>query len=387
MTAIFCQKLTNLEFEFNFQNELTSIQPEWDDFLPENHHLKSANLLFLQNNTSIEGQFVRIFSQNDLVGVIYLQKAKLPITELGKNLLKNHKIECFIQSITDVSCNLTFWICGNLFRSNQEGYFFKENIKKEDIFKAFVENLDKNELKISGLLMKECCTPFDNVRKLTPFRDDASMQMAINPNWSNIEDYIKDLDKKYRKRFVKIHESAAEIEKRELNISDLEIYKDKIYDLYNQVFNKQDFKFGTINPDYFIELKKLYNEKVKIYGFFKDSDLLAFTTHIFEEASQMEIHYIGLDYDYNKQYNLYFNILQFGLEMAILERQKTIELGRTSTVAKASLGATPSPKYNYLYFRRHWFNWSFQIFLKRIYKNIEEGFEQRSPFANKAVNL
>jgi hypothetical protein len=207
------------------------------------------------------------------------------------------------------------------------------------------------------------------------------MEMSINTDWWTIDDYVEDLDKKYRKRFQKIKESGAELEKRELSTHELLTLQKEMLGLYNQVYSTQDFNLTDIKKDYFINLKDLLGEKLKIYGFFKNEKLFAFTTHIYNENRQMEIHYIGLNYASNKKYNLYFNILQFGLEKAIMDRQKSLELGRTAHIAKASLGAKPTPNYNYVYFKKHIYSWSFQLFLKKMYRNIESEWQTRSPFA------
>ena len=280
-------------------------------------------------------------------------------------------------------CGLDFLVCGNIFRPNQEGYYFSNGLTKETVFEEFIsyiEDLEK-EIGFAGILIKECNSPLDREGKFTPIKQDVSMEMTLNSDWLTIGDYVEDLDKKYRKRFQKIQESGAELEKRELSSNELLNFQKPMFELYNQVYNTQDFKLTNITEAYFINLKEVLGEKLKIYGFFKDGELLAFTTHIYNENQQMEIHYIGLNYEWNKKYNLYFNILQFGLEKAIIDRQKSLELGRTAHVAKASLGAKPTPNYNYVYFKKHIYSWSFQLFLRKMYRNIESEWQTRSPFA------
>ena len=282
-----------------------------------------------------------------------------------------------------MSCGLNFLVCGNVYRPNQEGYFFENGLTKEEVFEAFIAYIESVEKKIgfAGILIKECASPLLTEGKFRPIKQDVSMEMSINTDWWTIDDYVEDLDKKYRKRFQKIKESGAELEKRELNTHELLILQKEILELYSQVYSTQDFKLTDIKKDYFINLKDLLGEKLKIYGFFKNDELLAFTTHIYNENQQMEIHYIGLNYESNKKYNLYFNILQFGLEKAIMDRQKSLELGRTAHIAKASLGAKPTPNYNYVYFKKHIYSWSFQLFLRKMYRNIESEWQTRSPFA------
>ena len=383
MFDIFKRKSKNTAFTFTHHRTLSEIQESWDSLLPTNHHLLSQNLHFLEQNTSIQGNYIKVFKNGIFSGNIYLQKVNVPINNIGYSLKNFQRLECVIKSITHVSCGLDFLVCGNIFRPNQEGYFFSNGLTKETVFEEFInyiEDLEK-EIGFAGILIKECNSPLASEGKFTPIKQDVSMEMTLNSDWLTIGDYVRDLDKKYRKRFQKIQESGAELEKRELSSNELLYFQKHMFELYNQVYSTQDFKLTNINEAYFINLKEVLGEKLKIYGFFKNEELFAFTTHIYNENQQMEIHYIGLNYEWNKKYNLYFNILQFGLEKAIMDRQKSLELGRTAHVAKASLGAKPTPNYNYVYFKKHIYSWSFQLFLRKMYRNIESEWQTRSPFA------
>jgi hypothetical protein len=387
MFALFRRKPKNTTFTFSYHRKLSEIAESWDSLLPENHHLLSKNLYFLEQNTSIEGLYIQVFRHGNFAGNIYLQKVNVPLHNISFSIKNLQKVNCVVNSIQNTRCGLDFLVCGTIYRPNQEGYFFSNGRSKDEVsdevFNEFIAYMEDNEKEIgfAGILIKECASPLLQEGKFMPIKQDVSMQMTLNPTWASINEYVQDLDKKYRKRFLKIQQSGAELEKKELNESQLLEFQDKMYELYNQVYSSQDIKLTDISVAYFINLKKLLGEKVNIYGFFKDNELLAFTTHIYNENQQLEIHYIGLDYAFNKKYNLYFNILQFGLEKAILDGQKSLELGRTAQVAKASLGAKPTQNYNYVYFKKQIYSWSFQLFLRKMYKNIESEFQVRSPFA------
>jgi hypothetical protein len=383
MFSKFKRKSQNTAFTFLHHTSLAEIQKSWDGLLPENHHLLSHNLDFLEQNTRIHGHFIQVLKNGEFSGNIYLQKVKVPINTISQSIKNFQKLECFFNSLKNLSCDLNFLVCGNVYRPNQEGFFFKNGLTKEEVFDAFIAYIEGVEKKIgfAGILIKECSIPLLNEGKFRPIKQDVSMEMSINTGWWSIGDYVGDLDKKYRKRFLKIQESGAELEKRELSSHELLTLQNIMLELYNQVYSTQDFKLTDIKKDYFVNLKNLLGANLKIYGFFKNEELLAFTTHIYNENRQMEIHYIGLNYESNKKYNLYFNILQFGLEKAIMDRQKSLELGRTAHIAKASLGAKPTPNYNYVYFKKHIYNWSFQLFLRKMYRNIESEWQTRSPFA------
>jgi hypothetical protein len=66
--------------------------------------------------------------------------------------------------------------------------------------------------------------------------------------------------------------------------------------------------------------------------------MIGFATYL-EHGDTLEMHYIGMDYKFNNEYNIYFNMLFDGVKHAIEKKKKLLELGRTAREAKASLGA------------------------------------------------
>jgi len=87
-------------------------------------------------------------------------------------------------------------------------------------------------------------------------------------------------------------------------------------------------------------IKQLYGDDFEVIGFFRDEELVAFYT-AFITQHEYELYYVGFDYQFNNDYQLYFNILFSGLERSIHLKKRQLRLGRTSFDAKASLGAKP----------------------------------------------
>ena len=55
--------------------------------------------------------------------------------------------------------------------------------------------------------------------------------------------------------------------------------------------------------------------------------------------NEVEAHYIGFDYAHNKEYELYQTILYSFIEQAILMQKTKINLGRTASEIKTTVGA------------------------------------------------
>jgi hypothetical protein len=88
--------------------------------------------------------------------------------------------------------------------------------------------------------------------------------------------------------------------------------------------------------------------------------------------------YIGFDYKRNTELQLYFNILFFGVEQAILEHKPNAIFGRTALDAKARLGCKPRYQSTFAFVRNRWI----RMITLRIQNNSqsqEGAWEQRHP--------
>ncbi|MFN0048758.1 MAG: hypothetical protein ACKVOU_06520 [Cytophagales bacterium] len=176
---------------------------------------------------------------------------------------------------------------------------------------------------------------------------DYEMALEIRSHWKNWADYTADLSKKYVARAKKIRDSASELSIRMLSESEILDLEAEIQFLYLQTINKQDVVLAKAAKGYFNALKTCFKDDFQIKGMFKNAKLVAFYSW-FAFDDTIEMHFVGLEYNLNHQYNLYFNILFGGLIDAIELNKKSIFFGRTSLDAKASLGAKAIPSHSYL---------------------------------------
>ncbi|MBK6445652.1 MAG: hypothetical protein IPF81_10230 [Bacteroidetes bacterium] len=79
---------------------------------------------------------------------------------------------------------------------------------------------------------------------------------------------------------------------------------------------------GIVDEKYFIALRNACKDRFRMIGYFIGEKLIAFSSTL-EHQEKLEVHYIGLDYTYNKSHALYFNILFDGIEQAILSEKKS----------------------------------------------------------------
>lgn len=133
-------------------------------------------------------------------------------------------------------------------------------------------------------------------------------------------------------------------------------------------------------------MKKKLGDNFRVYGYFLGDKMLAFSSNIYyPEKQKMEIHYIGLDYNYNNQYNLYFNLLFDGIKCAIINGFKTIEMGRTAREAKANAGAHAVENFNYIWVKPGIVRMAFNFIGSWFDSNIGEDWKKRNPFKSNSA--
>jgi hypothetical protein len=380
MLGFICQYKEFQELQIETFNDISKIGEQWDSILPPFHHLKSENLLVLQKNLNFECCYLLIHEKGKLQGLIYLQKAELSA--------KNIKIQEFKSFFGKISFKILFWlkpkfqlwVCGNLYRTAEAGYFL--NSQNANLLQYLKHFLNNEKSSTTGLIIKES----EKIQtqhlafSFEPINDDLNMVMSIDPKWNTLEDYKLDLSKKYRKRLASIREKLIKIEKKELNTAEIENQKDRIYELYLNVLQKQKISLNGLKKEYFVDFFRQNINNISFVGYFEKQKLIGFAIYIFKSSEELELYYVGIDYKFNQEYNLYFNFLFDALETGINKKLKRILLGRTAKTAKANMGATSILQYNYFYISNPLVKWIVKRSLKNKIFLESEDWKNRNPF-------
>ncbi len=366
-------------------NQLTPITEHkdlWDDFLPEGHHLKTRHLLPLENAQvpDIENKYVQIFLKDKLIGLAYLQLFKFAHSNL--NFDNPSGFQCRAIKFI-LPKKLYLLICGNLFRINFQGFYFKNEQHNHFVFDAIELFLQQNRtLKPSGIIIKDCKEVFVEEKyaasKYHFFNGDVTMEITRRPHWNTFEDYLNDLTKKYVKRAKKIMQAFEGVVTKELSAVEILENAAAIDKLYWHVVNKQQVRLGTVNAAYLHELKLDLDERFELHAVYVNDIMIGFYTYIFY-TNEMETHYIGLDYRYNDMHKTYFNILFLSVQKMIERKFEKLELGRTAKEAKANLGAFPKQIFNYVKVKNAFAKIALRYFLNRFNRSENQKQLERSP--------
>lgn len=371
-----------MSLQIAIANHFLEVENKWQAIVPENHCLNAQNLRSLQNsNLNDIDFFYVIIKQNDLIiGVAYFQQFWFSKKHL--NLDNFSRINRLFISLI-LRKPLPLLICGNLFRIDFEGFYFLDNKNRELIFEviSLLEKQLKN--KPWGKMIKDCSVQFMHkqvsINGFRFFNGDKTMMLKNNFLWSNFNDYLNSLKKDYFKRANKVLDSYRLLNETVLTSEDILFYRKEIDALYYEVLTKQRVKLGIVNHKYFFELKECYQNNFEMIGIFKNNKMIGFYTFIFYEKN-LETHYIGLNYEANKEHKLYFNILFKSVEKLIDKKLNYLELGRTAREAKANIGASFKQINNYIQINNLMGKLVLKIVLKKFEEKENESVVLRNPF-------
>jgi hypothetical protein len=273
-------------------------------------------------------------------------------------------------------------VCGNIFAVTFPSIRYDYNkISTSDILEVLSEigNREKSDVYFLKDMDKEFTFSETKKFRWSQYPSDLTMFLEIDRSWNSMDDYMNSLSKKYKKRAEKIKLAGKKMIRRDLDSNEIMQERKKIISLFNQVASKQTVRMGLIDADYFYEFKKRFKDSFIFCGYYMDEKLIAFSSFI-DHDEILENHYIGIDYTYNKDLLIYFNILFDGVERAIELKKEKLELGRTAREAKANLGAIPEYFNDYVKINGRLLGKLTNTFTKYFQSQIGEQWKDRHPF-------
>jgi hypothetical protein len=241
--------------------------------------------------------------------------------------------------------------CGNNFVSGEHCFAYSSKIKREEAFFILdkISNTVSKEEKLRGTISATLIKDFYinhlpkekalEKNKFIEFTVEPNMIIEIPENLGGLDDYLALYSKKYRNRAKNIFKNGVQIVKKNLSIEEIKKLEPEIYKLYENVFSNAKFKLVKLAENYFYEMKKTFADTFFVTGYFLENKLVAFDSGYFLPDDTLEAHYIGVNYEINKEHELYQNILYHFIELAISHKKKHLNLGRTASEIKSTVGA------------------------------------------------
>lgn len=360
------------------------LRHEWGNLTGRHYHLRPELLSVIERAQPSDLQcrymLVRTRSKNsEIVTLVYLQVLEFDHSNFNFNNagILNSLAKLFLRFRS-----FRIVMAGNLFSVDFSPVcYHPQKISPSEIVTLVLEYGKRNKSDVT--VFKDMPDAFHKAELtgmgLIPFESDLTMQMEIDGSWNSLEDYSRSLTHKYSQRFRKVRRQGESIIRQKITRPNFEYYSKDIGKLFKQVSEKQTVRMGIVDEKYFQELLTLPNGEFWLTGYFLKDQLIGFSSYL-THGEKLEVHYIGIDYTYNKSHAIYFNILFDGIEQAIKQEKKQLELGRTAREAKAVLGCQPIYFNDYIFVKNQMVN-RFLNFLKNHFqKNVGESWQNRHPF-------
>ena len=361
----------------------------WQKAIPNHnllHHLSYLRLL--QNNQQSKMQFIYalIKEGSEAAGVAYFQVVDFKGEQLKDYTKNSGKISAAIQNATLSLVNVRLLIGANLFMSGEKGIHWIKDFPaqtKADYYKTLVLHLLQTNKSLDAFLMTDvfdediALTNAFEQNKFNRVYEEPDMVMQMNPQWNTFDDYLNAFSSKYRVRAKRCLVQSKDIERKQLTIEEVKNLDAQLHQLYENTMRQASFSLAKLQPGYFAAQKELMPEAYHIFGYFMEGKLVGFNS-LFCLNGKGEVHYIGLNYDVNKETHLYQRMLYDIVSCGIEKRLLTLHFGRTASEIKSTIGATPINVHGYILYKNPLIN---KYIIKPMAESIKpREFVFRSPF-------
>ncbi|MFN8322433.1 MAG: GNAT family N-acetyltransferase [Chitinophagales bacterium] len=372
-----CESIKN--FTISVQDDLQHISEiQWNKHIPEwNVLMQHDSLCLLQSlqGNSIQFRYAQIKRNEQVVGVIYFQVVMFhanqlmnyfPETRAGSFWLK--PLRAFSEKLLNL-INIKLLVTGNVFMTGENGFYFNTDIDKPTRARIIRKTIDEIRVKdksIAATLISDLYDPksdFDSDFSKVGYHEitvESDMGISLKKEWKTFDDYLHSLSSKYRVRTRKVFNMCSEagVLHQDLSADEIRIHQDRLYQLYERVISKADFKLAVLSPNFFYEQKKQIGANYRVIAYFRNGEIIGFISS-YHFGKRMEVHYTGMDHDLCKPIHLYQHMMYDMIKYGIENRVDRIHFGRTAPEIKSTIGATPDKMYGYVKHFNPLFNFLF----------------------------
>lgn len=336
-------------------------------------------------NTDIEFNYIFILKHNKAVAFAYTQIVKIGIETITKNTRLPAWAKRFLNRLFCYS-NVRMLFCGNVFLSGEYGTFLKAGEPKVETFKALAQSIKQLKCKkrMNALFIKDFVNESLYITKhlenfgYAPMQVEPNMVIYLKPEWSSFENYTNALKSKYRVKANRADTKSEALETLFFSIQDIERLNNELQALYQNTIDNADFNAQILNLDTYIHLKRAFKDKFIVKGYFLEGELVGFLSAM-QNGNYLDAHFIGLDYTKNKDYSIYPRILNDYIRLGLQTKSSQINLGRTASEIKSTIGAKPIQLTCYARHKYYLPNQILKPIIKRSGSAIKR-FKQHQPF-------
>ena len=165
-----------------------------------------------------------------------------------------------------------------------------------------------------------------------------STRMEIK--WKSFDEYLNSMRSQYRWKVVN---RMKKLDRKNITVrvlSSWKEYPDELERLWTNVYDRaKEYRREKLTAVFFSNVDKYLGDQSCIVLIEKDGTPIGFTLLFFDDETLIPL-YSGLDYNYNQDYGVYFNLLYKTIGIGIERGMRDIDLGITTLAPKTEMGAT-----------------------------------------------
>lgn len=364
----------------------------WEDLDCEEDLYLHRNFLkaLEKNHPTVTFYYLVLLDKNEKISAL----ACIKIIDFYLNEVKTN-FESLVKRVKNIASNLglipktkplKILVSGNVFVSGEHGIFIKPNQDKKIVIKqmskAILDHVKQKQLKIDAFLLKDFLNESlyitEELRSYNyhPFSVEPNMTMSISENWNSFDDYLADMKTKFRVKAKKALKLSAALQIEDVTIQNINSKLPEMTALYQRVTANADFNFSDFNLATYKDLKKEFGENYVLKTYSLNDKIVGFLSGIINKNT-LDAHFVGIDYDLNRNYAIYQRMLYNYVEVAIEKKLEILNFGRTASEIKSSVGAKPQGLTMYLRHKKGLTNHILKLFLTHVQPTP---FHQHFPF-------
>src|SRR5208282_3129578 len=332
---------------------IDAVEPAWDALVPADcHHLRAGFLRAAERGAVVQNPLYLLFYQSDEpVAAAYLY-------DIGMDLQGVMPVgwRTFFQPIHAVSAwalTVPLRVCGSPVSSGRSGVWMDPRLsaaERRDLIERIAAEMTASSRWHQLLLFKDF-NQEEQTGYAAHLEDFGYFPAAMFPNmvldvsWPDSAGYLAALRARYRND-LRNDLKAAEGLDWELCDSFAQLAGPAAA-LYENVLRRAEFKLETLTADFFAVLSDFPQARLLVARERPTGRVVGVNLLMFGSTTTMTT-FVGVDYECNESYRLYFNLMERGLLLALDRGCKRYVLGQTSLDFKARLGGRPLPLTGYL---------------------------------------
>lgn len=354
------QKTLKPSYSFRLYETVSALPSGWDALATDNIFLSAPYLQVLEQSApeNMTCYFIGIFTSEALCGIAVAQ-----FLNLNKLDSFGNRDQCLKTMVRDfVFRNFASHVLfiGNNMLTGQHAYVLAKDTNTTAALLALRLAATELRKKLEAKSTKVHLTTykdFDAVQAIAfdipefsnnyRFSTQPNMVLQIRDSWKTEQDYVDAFQKKYRDQYKRARKKSEGIEKRKLNLAEIIALEDTIYNLYLHVAKHAPFNSFYLSRQHFRTLKEKLKEAFRFYGYFKDNQLVGFSTLI-KNGKSMETYFLGYDENVQREKMLYLNMLYDMIAYSIKKGFSEIIFARTALEIKSSVGAQPQEMFGFI---------------------------------------